>query len=311
MVSATGIVYVGRPRLHDLHGQIPQREADEGDLEEERLGAAVGSARDDEREGGAARRPGEAQLLDVVEGDGLEHAVLRDVEQHDGRRLALRLGDHVAQHGARRRPGEVGDGGHAEARLALQAEVGQGEPIAEARPPNAQPDAVAPLHRQELLVRGEREGRPVRVRAREAAQQVVRRHVPHRHGVLRRRAALAVPRQRVALVPAEQHALHVLVRQTAALRERRPAVQHDALPVEAHHVGAERTPLDRRLRTRQVALPVVDQLRRGRVAPVHLHLVFVPNQELVALERVLHPRMKIGATGWEAESRATGKRSAS
>ena len=47
-----------------------------------------------------------------------------------------------------------------------------------------------------------------------------------------------------------------------------------------------------RLRTGEVVLAVVRKLWRGRVAPVHFHLVFVPDEELVALECVLHPRMQ-------------------
>ena len=289
--SSIGSVYVETPLLHDLHRQIPQRHAHERDLVEQRLGAAVGLPGRHERERGSPRGPGEAELLDVVEGDGLEHAALLDVEEHHGGGLALGLGDHVAQHGARRRPGEVGDGGHAEAGLAEQPEVGEREARRQAGAENAQTDAVAALHGEELLVGGEGEGRPVRVRAGEAAQQVVARHVPHGHRVLHGGAGSAVPRQRVALVAAEEHALDVLVGEAAALGEGGAAVEHDALAVVGDHVGAERAPFDGRLRTGQVALTVVDQLWGRRVAPVHFHLVLVADEELIALEWVLQPRM--------------------
>ena len=132
----------------------------------------------------------------------------------------------------------------------------------------------------------------MRVGAGEAAQQMIGRHVPHSDSVFGGGARRAVPGQRVALVAAEEHALDVLVGQTAALAEGGAAVEHDALAVVGDHVGAQRAPFDGRLRTGEVVLAVVCKLWRGRVAPVHFHLVFVPDEELVALECVLHPRMQ-------------------
>ena len=59
------------------------------------------------------------------------------------------------------------------------------------------------------------------------------------------------------------------------------------------------------MRTEQVALTVVDQLRGRRVAPLHFHLVFVADEELIELEWVLQPRMH-GTFGFIEENEVYG-----
>ena len=99
-------------------------------------------------------------------------------------------------------------------------------------------DAVAALHCQELLVRREGEGRPVRICAGEASEQMTGRYVPYRHSVLRSGSSRSVPRQRVAFVQAEEHTLHVFMGKTTELVEIRAAVENNALAMVSDHVSA-------------------------------------------------------------------------